>query len=252
LDFTFRKYRKLLEAIKKSGYSFQRMEDFVSNAKDKVVVLRHDSDIWPGNDLKMAEIENSMDVVSTYYFRVPETFHQPIINKIKSLGHEIGYHYEDLARFNGDYEIAIENFKKNLEALRKIYPVKTAARHGRPLSKWDSLDLWKKHTLGSFGLTAEPYISIDYTDILYLTDNGSKWNADKSNIRDKVKSNHSFSIPDTDSLIDHFNKARLPKKIIINAHPARWNDIFLVWFYRYLLQKTKNVAKSILNSIRNR
>ena len=107
-----------------------------------------------------------------------------------------------------------------------------------------------KVDLFDFGLIAEPYLSVDYTDVLYLTDNGSRWNGDKSNIRDKVNSGFNFNIRTTDSLIEHIMNNKLPDKIIINAHPARWNDNLVIWLYRYGLQKSKNVAKMILNSIR--
>ena len=253
MDFTVRKYRQLLEAIYRNGYEYQTVEQFIKQPKAKVVVLRHDSDIWPWADLTMAKVENSLNILATYYFRVPETFRAEIINEIKSFGHEIGYHYEDLARFNGNYEKAISNFKNNMALLRKLYPVKTVARHGRPLSKIESLDLWKRYDLSEFGILAEPYLSINYSKVLYLTDNGSKWNAEKDNIRDKVKNNaFSYNIKSTDSLIEHFDNGGLPDHIILNVHPARWNDKCIIWAYRFVLQKVKNVAKVSLNSIRSK
>lgn len=252
MDFTLKKYYKLLIAIKYKGYNFQTFEDFIASPLDKVVVLRHDSDIWPKNDLAMALLEKSVNVRSTYYFRMPETFNTEIIYKIKDLGHEIGYHYEDLARYNGDQEAAIKNFENNLNQIRKIYPVKTVARHGRPLSKWESLDLWKKYSLKDFDLTGEPYLSVDYSSVLYLTDNGSKWNAGKDNIRDKVKTQYDFDFSSTDDLINGFNSGSLPNKIILNVHPARWNDNFFIWFYRFVLQKMKNVAKYFLSILRGK
>ena len=250
-DFTFKVYKKLLESIKESGYSFQTFEDFNKNPKDKVVVLRHDSDIWPENDLKIAKIEKAMDIVASYYFRIPETFRVKIVEKIKGMNHEIGYHYEDLARHNGDYERAITNFALNLEKLRKHYPVKTCVMHGRPLSKWDSKLLWERYNLKDYNIIAEPYLSINYKKVLYLTDNGSRWDANKSNIRDKVNSGYDLKIKTTFELVEHFRNIDLPDQIILNVHPARWNDIYIVWLYRFILQKVKNVAKFFLNKLRN-
>ena len=134
-DFTFKTYRKLLEQILASGYEIQRFDDFLTNPKEKAVVLRHDSDIWPNNDLIMSKVEDSLNVNSTYYFRVPETFNETIISEIKNNGHEIGYHYEELARHNGNYEIAIKSFEEKLNTLNSIAEIKTFVRHGRPLSK---------------------------------------------------------------------------------------------------------------------
>ena len=80
-----------------------------------------------------------------------------------------------------------------------------------------------------------------------MTDNGSRWDGYKMNIRDKTERNFNYKIRTTFQLINHFKKNRLPDQIIINAHPARWNDNFGVWIYRFFLQKTKNAAKYLLN-----
>lgn len=248
-DFSLITYQQLLAAITKSGYSFQRVHDFIINPLPKVVVLRHDSDIWPGNDLMMASLERGMGVCGTYYFRIPVTFNIAIIEKVRNFSHEIGYHYEDLATFNGNYSLAIESFSQNLNKLREICDIKTVSMHGRPLSRWDSRDLWQKYKLSDFGIVAEPYLSIDYNKVLYLTENGSRWDGNKSNIRDKVKSDYNFKIRTTFDLINYFKNNELPDQIMLNIHPARWNDNLLIWSYRYLLQKLKNAAKHALNSI---
>jgi len=39
------------------------------------------------------------------------------------------------------FELAIDDFRLNLEKLQKLYPVKTICMHGSPLSKWDNRDL---------------------------------------------------------------------------------------------------------------
>lgn len=250
-DFTFETYQKLLKQIIQSGYKFQTMEEFISAPKNKVVVLRHDSDIWPKNDLKMAQIENELNVKSSYYFRVPETFNEEIISKIVGFSHEIGYHYEDLVRSKGNTVVAIANFKMNLNHLRKFYPVKTITRHGRPLSSIESLKLWEEYNYKSLGIIAEPYLDVDYSKVLYLTDNGSKWNASSSNIRDYTYSEYfNFDIDTTFDLIEAFSQNKLPNQIILNVHPARWNDNLFIWLYRYFLQKAKNITKSVLKSFR--
>jgi hypothetical protein len=226
-----------------AGYNFQTVEEFLEKPAAKVVVLRHDSDIWPGHDLNIAKIENKYKVKATYYFRIPYTFNIEIIKKIRDLGHEIGYHYENLADAKGDFSKAIKTFEQNLEKIRQIYFVRTVAMHGRPLSTWDSRLLWEKYSLAKFGLIGEPYITIDYRTIYYLTDNGSCWDGEKISIRDTVHSNFSYPIRTTFHLIEAFNKRELPDQIIINAHAARWNDNLAIWIYRYFLQKVKNIAK---------
>jgi hypothetical protein len=250
MDFTLKTYIKLLITIRNSGYSFKTIQDFVVNPSGKIVMLRHDSDIWPKNDLQMAIIENNMGISSTYYFRIPSTYNESIIRRIRDLGHEIGYHYEDLATYKGDYTLAIDSFKRNLEKIRELYDVKTVSMHGRPLSKWDSRELWNKYKLSDFGIITEPYLDIDYRKVLYLTENGNRWDGEKVNIRDKVNSHFNFKIKTTFDLMRWFQKNELPDQIILNVHPARWNDNIILWVYRFFLQKAKNIAKFFLNKIR--
>ncbi|MBP6870622.1 MAG: hypothetical protein KBC43_01325 [Bacteroidales bacterium] len=250
-DFTFKTYEKLLSGIRDSGYAFQTFEEFITSPAPRVVVLRHDSDIWPGNDLKMALLENRYGVRATYYFRIPYTFNIRIIRKVRELGHEIGYHYENLADAGGDYEKAIADFSRNLSLIREICPVRTIAMHGRPLSKWDSRTLWDRYNMADYGIIAEPYKSVDYQTVLYLTDTGSRWDGGRVSIRDTVVSGiDAPSVKTTFHLIRAFEQGKMPDMIIINAHAARWNDNPAVWIYRYFLQNAKNTAKYFLKFYR--
>lgn len=252
-DFTLYTYQKLLNSLLKKGYDFQTVEEFIYSPKEKCVVLRHDSDIWPKNDLKMAHVEYELRIKSTYYFRVPETSDSFILGEIVKLNHEIGYHYEDLVRTNGNLSKAYESFEKNLSFLRTFYPVKTCSRHGRPLSNIESLNMWNGFDYkNTFDLKGEVYLDIDYSDILYLTDNGSKWDAHESNVRDFVlNSEHSLAVSTTFDLIREIEQNNVPDRLIINCHPARWNNNYLIWFYRFFLQHAKNYAKKYLKKIRS-
>lgn len=249
-DFTFKTYNRLLLAILDSGYSIQTMEEFMLNPNSKVVVLRHDCDLWPENDLVFAKMEKDLNIQATYYFRVPYTFKIKIINQIAKLGHEIGYHYENLAEFKGNFDKSIIDFKDNLKKLREIYPVKTISMHGRPLSKWDNRQLWDRFDFRDFHVIGEPYLSVDYNKVLYLTDTGNMWNGDKVSVRDTVTSNYNFDLSSTFDLINALKRNELPDQIIINTHADRWNDNFIIWFYKELLQKLKNLVKWQLKKIR--
>jgi hypothetical protein len=251
-DFTLKKYNELLDAFKKAGYNFQTLEDFVLSPLPKVVILRHDVDSWPLNALQIAELENTLGIKATYYFRKsPLSFKESIVKKIVEYEHEIGYHYEDLSVTNGNYEKAIKRFIENLSFFRNYYPVTTISMHGRPLSKYDSKDLWEKYDYHSYGLLAEPYLDIDFNEILYLTDTGNRWDGDKYSIRDYVRSKYSYGIHNTDEMIKHIHQALLPDRIMLNAHPARWNDNIIKWCIRYyLLTKPKYQVKKWIKKLR--
>jgi hypothetical protein len=236
MDFTYRKYKFLLENISRAGYAFQTMEEFFSDPLEKVVILRHDVDSWPANALKMAEMEAEAGIRATYYFRKsPLSYNVKIMGRIASLGHEIGYHYEDLTSHRGDFIKAGRAFERNLKLFRNIYNVRTVAMHGKPLSGWDNLDFWKQYDFAQYGILGEPYLSIDFNKVLYLTDTGNCWDGYQYSIRDNVKSNYIFPIHSSDDLVSHLETQLLPQQIMLNVHPARWNDNLLKWIVRYYI-----------------
>ena len=111
MDFTLEKYKELLTTLKKHNH----------------FSIKHDVDKRPLCSLRIAEIENSMGIQSTYYFRSKDfTSHADTIRKIGSMGHAIGYHYENLASCHGDMTAAYDDFCCNLERLREITPITTA------------------------------------------------------------------------------------------------------------------------------
>ena len=143
MNFTPTKYKTLLKRLKNAGYAFQTFSGFIENPPEtKTLILRHDIDKLPANALKMAQLEYDMGIKATYYFRVVScAWDEDVIRQIVSLGHEIGYHYEDLNITKGDHEKAIQHFEKQLARLRTFYPVKTICMHGSPMSKQDNREV---------------------------------------------------------------------------------------------------------------
>jgi hypothetical protein len=93
----------------------------------------------------MTKIQHSLGIKGSYYFRLfSKPGNEAIIKQIAALGHEIGYHYDDLTVCNGDHEKALKRFQKNLNYLRQFAPVTTITMEGAPLSKYDNRNLWKQ------------------------------------------------------------------------------------------------------------
>lgn len=242
VDFTFKKYRRLLIVLKRYG----------------LIELRHDVDLKPENSLKTAEIEAELGWKATYYFRaVPESWDEEIILKIASLGHEIGYHYESLTTSDGDVDAAWEDFKKNLEKLRELVPVTKICMHGSPRSKWDSKDIWKKYDYHSVGVEYEPYLDTDFSQTFYLTDTGRRWDGWRVSVRDKIPGyqdewvKQGLVYHSTDDIIAAAEAGTLPHRVMITTHPQRWTGSFGPWLKELGLQKCKNIIKSILIILNN-
>lgn len=97
-DFTLETFTLLLQELKAQGYTFQTFRDFLKTPAPKAIVLRHDVDARKLNSLQTARLEAELGITGTYYFRmVPQSYDVEVIRQIAALGHEIGYHYEDLA-----------------------------------------------------------------------------------------------------------------------------------------------------------
>jgi hypothetical protein len=284
LDFTINTYQSLLTSLLDQGHTFQTFREFLEKPKSKSIILRHDVDKLPKNSLKFAQIQNSLGIKGSYYFRiVPQSFNVKIIEEIARLGHEIGFHYEtiDLAAklLNKNSEFRIQNsllqeaeiakkaiklFEEQLQTLRKFFPVQTICMHGSPLSKYDNKLLWKYYNYKDFGIVGEPYFDVDFSKVLYITDTGRRWNGENVSIRDKVSTGNRVVTPlgdggarrqvqsfkSTSDIIKAAEKEELPDQIMFTFHPQRWTDKPFPWVKELLLQNTKNVVKYFLNRMR--
>lgn len=287
-DFTLKIYQLLLEELQKKNFNFITFSEYISsqvlpltrdflpitsniieqkgmglknnyNFHSTFSILRHDVDRLPANSLATANIEYNMHVKGTYYFRiVPDSYDQTIMENISRLGHEIGYHYEDVDLIlksqnskvkskNGDIDmeklidLAFVSFCKNLEMLRKNFDIKTICMHGSPLSKYDNKIIWEKYNYKELELIGEPYFDIDWSKFGYFTDTGRRWDGVNSSVRDKVNSTFKFRFKSTQNFIK--NVGQLPDRIMITVHPQRWNDNSLSWMKEYVSQNLKNIIK---------
>ena len=239
MDFTLIQYDALLEALK--SYDFETL------------ILRHDVDLLPGNSLRTACLEAEKEMYGIYYFRaVPESWDEGIIREIAALGHEVGYHYESLTTCDGDVDKAYADFCKNLEALRKLVPVRSICMHGSPRSPYDSKDIWKKYDYKALGIESEPYLDTDFSKVFYLTDTGRRWDGYKVSVRDKIPQYQDewtakgLTFHSTEDVIDGLRQGIIPKDLMVTVHPQRWDPFGIAWCKEMALQNVKNVVKWVL------
>ena len=281
IDFTSSIYKSFLESLVLNDYSFFTFEEFLEPFSQAInysnILLRHDVDKFPNNSLRTAEIESSLGIKGSYYFRiVPESFDEEVMIKISNLGHEIGYHYEEMDTIYRKYrkwnrlkilqtgnkenpengtigkrkknikeedlvDEAYELFCQNLEKMRKLYPIKTICAHGSPLSPFDNKLIWKKYNYKDHGIYGEPSLDIDWNDFAYFTDTGRCWNGNNVSVRDKVDSKFKFNYRTTQEIINNIHL--LPGKIMFTIHPQRWNDNIWAWEKELIAQSGKNFIK---------
>jgi hypothetical protein len=247
-DFTIDSYTSFLSNLQVSGYNLLTFKDFFfRKSKSKHAVLRHDVDKLPENSLLFALTQNRNEISGTYYFRAnPKSFNKNIIQKIASLGHEIGYHYETMDTCHGNVDRAYDEFCRNLEMFRKIVPIETACMHGSPLSKYDNRLIWEKYDYKKLGILAEPYMDVDFNHVFYITDTGRMWDGDKVSIRDKPRHRLTTIWPSyhsTFNIINALIEGTFPNIAMITIHPQRWTNKKFLWFKELVIQNLKNQVK---------
>lgn len=248
-DFTLKSYQSLILAFKQAGYQFQTFEEAMTiPVEGKSVVMRHDVDELAWNALKMAKVENQHGIRATYFFRIVKQSNVPeVIRQIVALGHEVGYHYEDLSLTDGDEVKAIASFEKNLSYFRTFYPVRTVSMHGSSTSKYDNRLLWECHELADYGLVGEPYLSVDFEKVFYLTDTGYAWDGGKYATRDIVENHFGLKFHTTQQIVNSIVKGEFPDRSLILAHTL-WTDSLLQWnwlhFREFLRNNLKLLAKN--------
>ena len=257
LDFTLTKYNQFIQTLKECGYFFLTFEQYCSDkpnlAENRYAILRHDVDLRASHSLVTAKMEHKLEIDASYYFRVvPQSNVPEIIKAIADMGHEIGYHYEDMTLCEGDTEKAIEHFKQQLNYFRRFYPVKTICMHGSPRSRFDGRDLWKHYDYHDFGIAGEPYFDVDFSKVFYLTDTGRRWDGFNVSVRDKIPVYQDEWVEkglvyhSTDDIIAAADAGNLPKQMMITTHPQRWTDKEVDWLVEFVSQSAKNVVKKIL------
>ena len=280
-DFSLDIYRELLECLQQNGYQLIGYAEYLKSQEpraksqeprvksdDKFVILRHDVDAKHSNALRMAQLEHALGVKASYYFRKSKrlpgmnyysgSMSEPeILRAVVRLGHELGYHYEDLSACDGDANQAWSHFKIWLAYFRQFYPVETISAHGSPRSQWDNKELWKQYDYKSLGIIGEPYLDTDFSDVLYLTDTGRCWDGYKMSVRDKIPeyqdawTKQGLTWHSTKQIIKAIKANKLPAHVMLTTHPQRWTNNRGEWWKELIGQSAKNVAKRILLGIKN-
>lgn len=253
-EMTFARYEMLLDAALRARRSIGSVLDHLEQRLEgRALILRHDVDRRVEKAVRLAELEHARKVRASYYFRSTMLgFPVDAIRRIASLGHEIGYHYETLSRARGDKARALSLFKEDLAKLRAIAPVKTACKHGAPLSPFDNGDLLRQVGWRSVDLVGDAFLSFEGTAIFYLTDTGGAFGiGDGANLRDRIdgKMPTGYRLPQTiPQLIGLITE--LPEPIYLSLHPERWSEGALDGAYCTLRDLAAAGAKRVLKRLR--
>ncbi len=254
-DYSLEMLKDLFGAFRGEGFEIIPFETYWReklrvDSLEKVVLLRHDVDRQPGAARAVAEMESAIGVRGTYFFRVkPWTMDSPVIEAIVRSGHEIGYHYENLADAGGNPDLAKEIFENCLRRLRAYYPVVSASMHSRALSKWDGRKFWDEYDLSEFDLLGECYRSIDHHHYMYIADSGRNWNADRNVIWDAVDGTPPPRIENgTRGLAREIRSGHSIRTVQLLIHPNRWPASLAGEITQLAADRMINAAKTCIRT----
>ncbi len=274
--FTFSSYRSLLDLIADQGFAIYGIEEILARRHEgfvpdgNIVAIRHDVDYFPDRALTIARIEAEAGVRTTYYVRW-QFFesHHDIIRAIAALGHQIGYHYEEVDTHQKAPNMQIERdavgfFVGALLDLDNLgFPIRTVCAHGNPLTDVDNRQVVHlvrdESVLQRLAFTYDPEIvrekvsqrligdaSIDITGVdfdVYIPDTG-RFNP-RFNLKDKIDNCPLVGLRNLGDL-KRILSDNAHRRVYMNMHPDRWSGSLPLWLFDLSLDTAKNIAKLIL------
>lgn len=206
-EFTLINYRKLLKIAKENNFKFSSYSESHSN-DSKQILLRHDVEFSPFIALEMAKIETEECVKATYFFQLhSETYNvlekeiSNIVFKVKSLGHDIGLHF-DSHYFDVTNEEELEKYLKlDTQYFNTIFNT--------------NIEVFSFHNTNPFFLSCDKENYAELINVYSL----------------KLKNKFSYCADSTgfwryDRLEDVLNNPKI-QKLQVLTHDAMWSDEIL-------------------------
>lgn len=176
MEFTYDAYQHLLKKIRERGY---QITDYKNWRKTKrCVILRHDVDNDIEKAVKLAGMEKTVGVVSTYFVLLTSDFYNVFSKKssdglkqIAANGHTIGLHFDEVrySELSGDVGAVKEKIIEEAELL------------GRAVG--EKIDIVSMHRPSQFVLEADinipgmvnSYGKTYFKEFKYLSDSRRRW-----------------------------------------------------------------------------
>jgi len=219
--------------------------------------MKHDVEADISKALKLAELENRCGMRAVYYvhsFYLDALKDRRSLQKIASLGHEIGYHYDVMDNNEGDYTRATAEFALTLELFNEFgLTIESTCPHGNPMKERDgwfsNKDFFRNpDTKRNFPELLDVVIGLEDLvgpDYLYISDSGYKLcivGDIKNNDRPDFQSGSDEKIGELDQALKLAQET--DNITFISVHSHRLEESLYRAYARVLLFKTaKKVAR---------
>jgi len=274
--FTLGSYWRLLDLIDEHGYAVHGIERILTAGKHgelpegNYVAIRHDVDYFPKRALTMAKIEADRGIAVTYYIR--RRFFDDnldLVRGISALGHQIGYHYEEVDTHQKAPNLQIARdavgfFIGSLLDIDKLgFPIKSVCAHGNPLTDVDNrqvvhllrdesyldrlaftYDTAEVKEKVSDRLVGDASIDITGNDFdLYIPDTG-RFNP-RYNLKDRIDDCPIAGLSNLNDMRKLLSGGQYPR-IYMNMHPDRWSGDPATWLFDFAFDTAKNFVKRFM------
>ena len=217
------------------------------------IAIKHDVETNVKKALELAKIEAIYNIKTTYYVQAGLVNNDyKILQEISSLGHEVTYHYDVLDSSGGDFEKAIEAFKKNIKKFGKYgFEVQTVCPHGNPVmirDGWSSnKDFFRNQRVQELFpnildivVQLPTMLKSRYT---YISDAGYGWKEIVNIQNNDVVNEGDIIIKDHCSLLEII---KANKNLILSTHPHRWESSkFRLIVNTFLFKVLRIIARSL-------
>jgi len=224
--FTHAAYADLLAALDDGSYETLTVREYLSSGRlpERFVVLRHDVDRKPRRAEALARLEADLGVEASYYFH-PSAFRETRAERVEDLGHEVGYHYDDVATARGDRRTARALFANTLRVFRRACDVDTVSPHAAALAAHDNASLWERGpSFREFDLLGDADRSVDYVDLAFLSDAGRTFQERPADRARALGERDPTATADTvDGLVAQFRDGGVERACLL-THPRRWTN----------------------------
>jgi peptidoglycan/xylan/chitin deacetylase (PgdA/CDA1 family) len=202
--FTIDGYKNLIHEMSSGGFQIKPVSALPDRQKN-CIYLRHDIDFSAVLATHIAEIENAAGLSATYFILLSgpyNPFHEEsvaAIRRIKSLGHEIGLHY-DQKNWPQNRQAANAKLANEIQILESIAETKinSIVMHQPSLG---GEDYFSTEADAASWINPTYYQKTD-RDLCYVSDSCRAW-------RD-------------DTLVKYFNRELLQTRMMLNTHPESW------------------------------
>ena len=274
--FTLASYRHLLAMVAGQGYGLYGIEQYLAARREgtlpegRFVAIRHDVDYFPQRALALATIEAERRMAVTYYFR--RRFFDSdldLIRKVAGLGHQIGYHYEEVDTHQKapNMQVARDAAGFFIGALLDIdrlgFPIRSVCAHGNPLTDVDNRQVVHLVRDGQYldrlaftfdraevkekisdRLIGDASIDITGEDFdLYIPDTG-RFNP-RYNLKDRIDDCPIAGLANLDDFAAILGDPK-NRRIYLNLHPDRWSGDMATWLFDFAFDSAKNLAKRLI------